>query len=119
MRQISATFQSTRLLQDAPCRARVSRSWAISALSHARPSGSSQPACSGRSVSTRRATSPSTTAGRPSTMKSHFQPASPSQPSSRSSASEAGAPIRIATGAAIMNSAPLFARSRAGIQYVR
>ena len=52
-------------------------------------------------------------------MKSHFQPASPSQPSSCSSASETGAPIRIATGAAIMKSAPLFARSRAGIQYVR
>ena len=52
-------------------------------------------------------------------MNSHCHPARPRRPSSRRSASETGAPMMNDTGAAIMNSAPVRARSDAGIQYVK
>ena len=115
-------MRSTRPLKSArrcplPCKvARACRSAAMVVLSHSRSCGGSQVACSGRSVRYHSAITPRITAGNPSTRKSHCQPRRPSAPSSASSASDTGAPTITATGAAVMKSAPVLARSAAGTQ---
>ncbi len=108
-----------RLREVWPAAWRTARSSAIVRTSQSRSSADSQRASSGRSVSTTSARRPSTTAGSPSTRKSHCHPRSPSVPLSFSSAWESGAPMMTATGDAIMKSAPVRARSEAGNQYVK
>ncbi len=80
MKQISSTrpFSSAARCDPRWCDSRCRRSSATVRASHSRSASGSQRACSGRSVRNMSATTPSTTAGKPSTRNSHCHPARPS-----------------------------------------